>query len=131
MNDLGMFGAPVAPHPGAIILHLPWQYQIKCSGERCSRSCCDGSLSAAPLLCQVTCMYSSCVEQPIQHMFFALAAAHDMWVYGSDATEAFAHSPPPETPTFIMIDDAYTEWCKARFGITLDRNKVLPVLHTL
>ncbi|KAG7361414.1 reverse transcriptase RNA-dependent DNA polymerase [Nitzschia inconspicua] len=64
-------------------------------------------------------------------MFFALAAAHDMRVYGGDATDAFAHSPPPETPTFIMIDDAYAEWYKARFGITLDRNMVLPVLHAL
>ncbi|KAG7354611.1 reverse transcriptase RNA-dependent DNA polymerase [Nitzschia inconspicua] len=30
-----------------------------------------------------------------------------------------------------MIDDAYAEWYKARFGITLDRNMVLPVLHAL
>ncbi|KAG7338408.1 reverse transcriptase RNA-dependent DNA polymerase [Nitzschia inconspicua] len=131
MHDLGMFGAPVAPPPGAIILRLHWQYQIKRSGERRSRSCCDGSLRAAPLLHQVASTYSSCVEQPIQRMFFALAAAHDMRVYGGDATDAFAHSPPPETPTFIMIDDAYAEWYKARFGVTLDRNMVLPVLHAL
>ncbi|KAG7369542.1 reverse transcriptase RNA-dependent DNA polymerase [Nitzschia inconspicua] len=131
MNDLGMFGAPVVAPPGAIILRLHWQYQIKRSGERRSRSCCDGSLRAAPLLHQVASTYSSCVEQPIQRMFFALAAAHDMQVYGGDATDAFAHSPPPETPTFIMIDDAYAEWYKARFGITLDRNMVLPVLHAL
>ncbi|KAG7370163.1 reverse transcriptase RNA-dependent DNA polymerase [Nitzschia inconspicua] len=131
MHDLGMFGAPVSPPPGAIILRLHWQYQIKRSGERRSRSCCDGSLRAAPLLHQVASTYSSCVEQPIQRMFFALAAAHDMRVYGGDATDAFAHSPPPETPTFIMIDDAYAEWYKARFGVTLDRNMVLPVLHAL
>ncbi|KAG7374842.1 reverse transcriptase RNA-dependent DNA polymerase [Nitzschia inconspicua] len=131
MHDLGMFGAPVAPSPGAIILRLHWQFQIKRSGERRSRSCCDGSLRAAPLLHQVASTYSSCVEQPIQRMFFALAAAHDMRVYGGDATDAFAHSPPPETPTFIMIDDAYAEWYKARFGVTLDRNMVLPVLHAL
>ncbi|KAG7338168.1 reverse transcriptase RNA-dependent DNA polymerase [Nitzschia inconspicua] len=124
-------GTPGAPPPGAIILRLHWQYQIKRSGERRSRSCCDGSLRAAPLLHQVASTYSSCVEQPIQQMFFALAAAHDMRVYGGDATDAFAHSPPPETPTFIMIDDAYTEWYKARFGVTLDRNMVLPVLHAL
>ncbi|KAG7341264.1 helicase domain protein [Nitzschia inconspicua] len=104
---------------------------IKRSGERRSRSCCDGSLRAAPLLHQVASTYSSCIEQPIQRMFFALAAAHDMQVYGGDATDAFAHSPPPETPTFIMIDDAYAEWYKARFGVTLDWNMVLPVLHAL
>ncbi|KAG7341208.1 hypothetical protein IV203_023159 [Nitzschia inconspicua] len=83
IHDLGMFGAPVAAPPGAIILRLHWQYQIKRSA------------------------YPTDV--------FALAAAHDMRVYGGDATDAFAHSPPPETPTFIMIDDAYAEWYKARF----------------
>ncbi|KAG7359997.1 reverse transcriptase RNA-dependent DNA polymerase [Nitzschia inconspicua] len=98
MHDLGMFGAPVAPPPGAIILRLHWQYQIKRSGERRSRSCCDGSLRAAPLLHQVASTYSSCVEQPIQRMFL-------LW-------------PLP------MI-------CGSRFGVTLDRNMVLPVLHAL
>lgn len=50
--------------------------------------------------------YSSCVEQPIQRLFFALAAELNYKVYGGDATDAFAHSPPPERPTFL----AWVSW---------------------
>jgi hypothetical protein len=31
-------------------------------------------------------------------------------VVGADATNAFANSPPPAVPTFVRIDDAYTNW---------------------
>jgi hypothetical protein len=130
-NDLDMFGAPVPPPRNAILLRMHWQYHIKRSGERRSRSCCDGSPQAAPMLHQVASIYSSCVEQPLQRLFFALAAANDMKVYGGDAQYAFAHSPPPATPTFIIIDDAYAYWYKARYGVDVDRRLVLPVQHAL
>jgi hypothetical protein len=67
------------------------------------------------------------VEQPIQRLFFALAAANTMKVYGGDATDAFAHSPPPDTPTFVHVDEAYAEWYedqnKAIIKIRLRRHK--------
>jgi hypothetical protein len=93
MRDLGMFGKPIPPPPNAVILRLHWQYQIKRSGERRSRSCCDGSPRAAPVLHRVASTYSSCVEQPVQRLFFALAAANNMRVYGGGATDAFAQPP--------------------------------------
>jgi hypothetical protein len=105
MNDLDMFGSPVPPPRNAILLRMHLQYHLKRSGERRSRSCCDGSPQAAPMLHQVASTYSSCVEQPVQRLFFALAAANDTKVYGGDAQDAFAHSPPPATPTFIIIYD--------------------------
>jgi hypothetical protein len=119
-----MFGAPVRPPRNASLLRMHWQYHIKRS-ERRSRSCCDGSPQAAPMLHQVASTYSSCVEQPVQRLFFALAAAIDMKVYGGDAQDAFAHSSPPATPTFIIIDDAYADWYKAAYGVDVDRRLVL------
>jgi hypothetical protein len=77
----------------------------------------------------VASTFSSCVEQPIQRLFFALAAANK--VYGGDATNAFANSPPPDTPTFVQVDEAYAEWYEDRFGTVFGRHLVLPVLHTL
>jgi hypothetical protein len=71
------------------------------------------------------------VEQPIQRLFFALAAANTMKVYGGDATDAFAHSPPPDTPTFVHVDEAYAEWYEDRFGTVLGRHLVLPVPYAL
>jgi hypothetical protein len=87
--------------------------------------------STTPMLHQVASTCSSCVEQPVQRLFFALAAANDMKVYGGDAQDALAHSPPPATPTCIIIDDAYADWYKARYGVDVDRHLVLPVQHAL
>ena len=46
----------------------------------------------------------------MQQMFFALLACLGYRVYGGNATDAFAHSPPPETPTLHTIDDQYADW---------------------
>ena len=64
-------------------------------------------------------------------MFFALATSLGYRVYGGDALDAFAHSPPPDVPTFVSIDDAYAEWYKWKYQKKIDRSKVLPVLHAL
>ena len=76
--------------------------------------------------------YSSCVEHPIQRLFFAIAAELNLRIYGGDAKDAYAHSPGPEVPTFVSIDDQYSDWYTYRNeGKTIDRRKVLPVLKAL
>jgi len=75
--------------------------------------------------------YSSCVEQSVQRLFFALAARENYQVYGGDAQDAYAHSPPLETPTFVSIDEAYADWYEHQFKKKLDHSLVLPVLHAL
>ena len=44
--------------------------------------------------------------------------------------DEFAHSPAPEVPTFMMIDNQYYEWYLDQFGKKLDKSRVLPILHT-
>ena len=68
-------GKPVAKPKDAIVLRPHWQCQIKRDGTRRSRNCCDGSPRSAPALKGIASTYSSCVEQPVQRMFFALAAS--------------------------------------------------------
>ena len=85
----------------------------------------------APMLHAIASTYSSCVEQPVQCMFFALVAQLGYKVFGGDATDAFAHSPPPDRLTYVAIDDSYAEWYQEHFGITLDHSMVLPVQHAL
>lgn len=130
-HALGMFGAPVPRPSHAIVLRLHWQYHIKRDGTRRARNCCDGSPRAAPGLHKLVQTYSSCVEQPIQRLFFALCSHLNYLVFGGDAKDAFAHSPPPDVPTFVSIDDAYAEWYEYRFGHPIDRTLVLPVQHAL
>jgi len=130
-HDLKMYGEPVRKPPDAIVLRPHWQCSIKRDGTRRSRICCDGSPQSAPLLHGIASTYSSCVEQPAQQLFFALAARENYRVYGGDAQDAYAHSPPLETPTFVSIDDAYADWYEHRFKKKLDCCLILPVLHGL
>jgi Reverse transcriptase (RNA-dependent DNA polymerase) len=131
MAEKGMYGPPVDPPKGAIILRQHWTYSFKTDGTRKARNCCDGSKRAAPALHGEAKTYASCVEQPCMRLFFALAATQGMTVFGADAANAFANSPPPSVPTYVAIDDAYAEWYLARHGTKLDRRQVLPVLHAL
>jgi hypothetical protein len=43
----------------------------------------------------------------VQCLFFALLAQLRYGVYGGDATNAYAHPPPPEVPTFVSVVEAY------------------------
>ena len=73
----------------------------------------------------------SCVEHPIQQLFFAIAANLNLKVYGGDAKDAFAHSPGPEMSTYLAIDDAYAEWYKQTFAKTINRSHVPPIKQAL
>jgi len=126
-----MYGEPVRKPPGAIVLRPDWQCSVKRDGARRSRNCCDGSPRSAPLLHGIASTCSSCVEQPAQRLFFALAARENYRVYGGDAQDACAHSPPPKTPTFMSIDNACADWHEHRFKKKLDHSLVLPVFHAL
>jgi len=119
-HDLKMCGEPVRKPTGAIVLRPHCQHSIKHDGTRCSRNCRDGPPRSVPLLHSIASTCSSCVEQPVQRLFFALAARENYRVYGGDAQDACAHSPPPETPTFVSIDDAYEDWHEHRFKKKLD-----------
>ena len=76
-------------------------------------------------------VYSSCVKHPIQQQFLALAAEQNLLLIGGDTKDAFAHSPAPEVPTFMTIDNQYYEWCLHQFGKKLDKSRVLTVLLAL
>jgi hypothetical protein len=73
-----MFGEAIDPMllpKQAVILRPHWNYIVKRSGVRRSRLCCNGSKMAAPQLHALANTWSSCVEQPIQHIFLALCAS--------------------------------------------------------
>jgi hypothetical protein len=125
-----MYGPPVHPPPGAIILRQHWNYSIKSDGTRKARNCCDGSPRAAPEL-NLANTYSSCIEQPIMRLFFAICAKEGYFVIKVDATNAYANSPPPDQATFVYIDEQYADWYAVTHGIDISRDNVLPVQHAL
>ena len=130
---LQMYGEPILPpnDPNTIILRAHWQYHVKRCGTRRARLCCNGSKYAAPTLHALAMTYSSCVEHPIQRLFFGIAAQKGLKVYGGDAKDAYGHSPGPEIPTYMKIDNQYADWYFHKYGKQINRNKVLPVLRAL
>jgi hypothetical protein len=130
-HALGMFGDPISPPPDAILLRPQWAGRVKLDGTRRLRLCADGSPRAAPALHANVETFASCLEHPVLRLFFALAAADNLIVYGGDARDAFAHSPGPTVPTFLRLDDAFIEWYHARFNVRLPRHQVLPIKRAL
>ena len=58
-------------------------------------------------------------------------AQQNLLLFGGDAKDAFAHSPSPKVPTFMMIDNQYVEWYFEQSKIKLDKSRVFPVLRAL
>jgi hypothetical protein len=125
-----MYGVPVLAPKGSIVLRQHWNYSIKSDGTRKARNCCDGSPRAAPQL-KLANTYSSCIEQPCMRLYFSLCAFEGFTSLMVDATNAYANSPPPNQPTFVVIDEQYANWYLRRHGRVVSKDMVLPVQHAL
>eukprot|EP00536_Pseudo-nitzschia_multiseries_P001099 jgi/Psemu1/2496/gm1.2496_g len=75
--------------------------------------------------------YSFCVEQPIQHLFRTLSAIHNNKLFAGDAENTFAHSPTPNVPTYVSIDNADADWYKWKYNKPIDCSLVFPIQHAL
>jgi hypothetical protein len=54
--------------------------------------------------------YANCVDQTSAHLFYGIAAAENLIVYGADVSKAFAEAPPPKQDFYIRQDKAFHEW---------------------
>jgi hypothetical protein len=109
-NSQGMFGSLVATKEGDAIFHLVWTYNIKAIDERKKARCvCDGSTRSGKVLILAE-TYANCVEQTSSRLFYAIAAAENLIVFGADVSNAFVEAPPPKQPLFIRPDRAFHEW---------------------
>jgi hypothetical protein len=105
-----MFGTPVAATSDNAVFNLVWSYGIKAlDGRKKSRCTCDGS----PRLGQVHVLdetYAICIDQTSARLFYGVAAAENLIVYGADVSNAFAEAPPPKQGFFIRPDNAFLAW---------------------
>jgi hypothetical protein len=114
------------------ILRIVWSNIVKPSGKRKCCACLDGSKRSAPQLRNYRRTYASCVEQPCQVLFFAVAASQNKLVTFADTTNAFQQAPPPTEQCYLEIDDDYTSWYLKRLGKDIDRAKyVIPLGRAL
>jgi hypothetical protein len=127
----GTFGIPCRTPVGATVLRPHWANIIKADGTRKCRLCADGSKRAAPALHQFAETYASCIEQPCMRMFFAIAAARGLIIHTGDCTNAYANADSPTHPTFLGVDEAYSDWFLRQTKVAITPGFVLPIQKAL
>ena len=112
-----MFGEP-GPLPSDTnnysVLPMIWVYIIKTDGRKKARCVANGAphLKGSITLAHT---YAACIDQAACRLFWAIAAMKCKLVYGSDAVNAFAEAPPPKSPLYLKVDDAYRNWYKTKY----------------
>ncbi len=106
-NAQNMFGMPVFASEDDAIFHLVWTYNIKAvDGRKKARCVCDGSTQSGKVLVLAE-TYANCVDHTIARLFYAVASAKNLLIFGADVSNAFAEAPPPKQPFFIRPDKAF------------------------
>ncbi len=128
----GMFGNPVRSQDGDAIFHLVWTYNIKAVDGRKKACCvCDGSTrSGSVQILDET--YANCVDQTSSRLFYAIAAAENLLIFGSDVSNAFAEAPPPKQEFYIRPDKSFHEWwVKHKHRPPIPPGHIIPVLSAM
>ena len=127
-----MFGAPVKVESKSAVFNLVWSYAIKALDGRYKARCtCDGSTRAG----QVRVLdetYANCVDQTSSRLFYALSAAENLLMFGSDVSNAFGEAGPPKQGFFIRPDQAFHDWWVIHKGrAPIPKGHVIPVLAAM
>jgi len=125
----GMFGNPVRSHKGDAIFYLIWTYAIQAvDGRKKARCVCNGSTrSGSVQILGET--YANCVNQTSSRLFYAIAAAENLLIFGSGVLNAFAEAPPPKQGFYILLDKVFHKWwVKHKHRPPIPPGHVIPVL---
>jgi hypothetical protein len=128
----GMFGSPVHQEKDMAVFHSVWTYAIKAVDSRKkARWACDGSPRSgqAQVLGET---YANCVDQTSARLFYAIAAAENLLIYGADVSNAFAEAPPPKQRFYIHPDRAFHEWwVNHKKRSPIQPGEVIPILSAM
>ena len=130
--DQHCFGNPTSVDKDDAVFHLVWTYNIKAvDGRKKARCVCDGS-SRSGSVKVLDEVYANCVDQTSSRLFYAVAAAENMLVFGSDVCNAFAEAPPPKQGFYIRPDRAFNEWWENHLKRPpIPQGHVVPVLSAM
>jgi hypothetical protein len=104
------FGLPVAVESNKAIFNLVWSYGINSVDDRKKAWCsCDGSTGSSQV-CVLDKTYANCVDQTSACLFYGIAVAENLIIYGADVSNAFAEAPLPKQGFYIRPDKAFHEW---------------------
>ncbi len=99
-----MFGTPQQVDDDTFVFHTVWTYDIKTLDDRMKAQFrCDGSPpSGQARILDKT--YAHCIDQTSSRLFYGIAAAENLLIYGADVSNAFAEAPPPKQGFHIYPD---------------------------
>jgi hypothetical protein len=124
-----MFGNPVAASEGDAIFHLVWTYNTKAvDGPKMAWCICDSSTCPGQVLVLAK-TYANCVEQTSTRLFYPMAAAENLLVFGAEVSNASAKAPLPKQPFFIRPDKAIHKWWENHLKCNpIPSRHIIPVL---
>jgi hypothetical protein len=130
--DQGCLGLPTAIEHDDAVFHLVWTYHIKAvDGRKKARCVCDGS-SRSGSVKVLDEVYANCVDQTSARLFYAVAAAENLLIFGSDVCNAFAEAPPPKQGFYIRPDCAFNKWwVNYKGNPPIPPGHVIPVLSAM
>lgn len=106
----GMFGEPVPMTDKSAVFNLVWTYVVKELDKRKKARCtCDGSTRSG-MVRILDYTYANCVDQTSSRIFYAVAAAENLLVYGADVSNAFGEARAPKQGFYIRPDKAFLDW---------------------
>ena len=109
-DSQGMFGDRVAVEEDDAIFHLVWTYAIKSLDCRKKAWCvCDGSTRSGSVQV-LDKTYTNCVDQTSLQLFYAIAAAENLLLFGADVSNAFAEALPQKQGFYVQPDRAFNKW---------------------
>ena len=113
------------------IFNLVWTYVVKELDKRKKARCtCDGSTRGGQVRV-LDYTYANCVDQTSSRIFYAVAAAENLLVYGADVANAFGEAPPPKQGFYIRPDKAFTDWWASKGRPPIPPGYVIPVLKAM
>ena len=128
----GMFGDPVLISNGSAVFNLVWTYAVKeVDGRKKARCTCDGSTRGGQVRV-LDYTYANSPDHTCSRIFYALAAAENLVIYGADVSNAFAEAPPPKQGFYIRPDAAFHAWWTIHKGRPpIPPNHVIPILSAM
>jgi hypothetical protein len=92
---------------------------------------CDGSTRSG-LVQVLDETYANCVNQTSSRLFYAVAAAENLLVFGADVSNAFAEVPPSKQGFYIRPDKAFNNWwVKHKKRTPIPTGHIIPVLSAM
>ena len=112
------------------ILPMIWVYLIKTDGRKKARCVANGAPHLKGTI-TLAATYAACLDQSANRLFWSFVAIKCKQVFGADAQNAFAEAPPPTTPLYLKIDDAFRNWWYHKKHEWISPNSYVRVNHAI